>query len=118
MVLVYGDSRALVIDGAYQFASGVGLISTELSSVSLAIGAYMTVVGIGFLTRNEVFRSNYLPLCFIALVAGVWTAVEGTRVASFHANLGYLLCAIGAVRALSAGVMTRKAGKTVTTLAR
>ena len=107
-----------VLDGAYQFASGIGLLSTELSGMSVAIGAFMTVAGVGFLTRNEVFRSHYLPLCFIALCAGVWTAIDGTRVSAFNANLGYMLCAVGAARALSAGVMARLAGKTVTHLAR
>jgi hypothetical protein len=107
-----------IVDGVFHFASGIGLVSSGLSGVSLAIGSFMTVVGIGFLTRNEVFRSHYLPLCFLALVAGVWTAIEGTRVASYDANLGYLICAIGAVRALSAGVMTRLADKSITTLAR
>jgi hypothetical protein len=107
-----------VIDGGYQFASGVGLLSTELSGVSVVIGAFMIVTGLGFLSRNEVFRSHYLPLCFIALCAGVWTAVEGTRTSASNANLGYMLCAVGAARALSAGLMARLAGKTVTHLAR
>jgi hypothetical protein len=107
-----------VIDGGYQFASGVGLLNSELSGMSVAIGAFMMVTGLGFLSRNEGFRSHYLPLCFIALCAGVWTAIDGTRMSATNANLGYILCAIGAARALSAGVMSKLAGKTVTHLVR
>lgn len=107
-----------VIDGGYQFASGTGLLSTELSGVSVVIGAFMIVTGLGFLSRNEVFRSHYLPLCFIALCAGVWTAIEGTGVSAYNPNLGYALCAIGAARAFSAGMMAKLAGKTITHLAR
>ena len=107
-----------VLDGAYQFASGIGLLGAELSGMSVAIGAFMTVTGLGFLSRNEGFRSHYMPLCFIALCAGVWTAIDGTRMSATNANLGYLLCAMGAARALSAGVMAKLAGKTITRLAR
>ena len=107
-----------VIDGGYQFASGVGLLNSELSGMSVAIGAFMMVTGLGFLSRNEGFRSHYLPLCFIALCAGVWTAIDGTRMSATNANLCYILCAIGAARALSAGIMSKLAGKTVTHLVR
>jgi hypothetical protein len=107
-----------VLDGVYQFGSGIGLFGSTLNGISVAIGAFMTVTGLGFLSRNEVFRSHYMPLCFLALCAGVWTAVDGMRSSAVSANTAYLLCAIGAARALTAGLMSTLAGKTYTKLAR
>ena len=107
-----------IADGIYMFGSGVGLIGASLSAASVAIGAFLTVTGIGLLVRNEVFRSHYMALCFIALCAGVWTAIDGSRTVAANMGLGYFLCALGAVRALSAGMMARLTGKTTTKLAR
>ena len=107
-----------ILDGIYMFGSGVGLVGQSLSGISVAIGAFMTVTGIGLLVRNEVFRAHYMGLCFVALCAGVWTAIDGTRTVATSAGVGYTLCALGAARALSAGLMARLTGKTTTRLAR
>jgi hypothetical protein len=85
--------------------------------LALLIGMFLTVVGIGFLTRNEFFTANYMRICMAALLLGVWTAFEGTRLSGTNTSLSYILCVAGGVRALTAGVMTRVASNSKSQLA-
>ena len=107
-----------ILDGAFNLAAGVGIISLGLSGIAVAVGALVGVIGTGFLLRSQVFRNHYMSLCFVVLCTGVATALEGTKLSSQFATAGYVLCLSGAVRALSAGLMAKLAAKTVSKYAR
>ena len=107
-----------ILDGAFNLAAGVGVISLGMSGIAVAVGAVVGVIGAGFLMRSPVFRNHYMSLCFIVLCTGVATTIEGTKLSAQFATAGYVLCLAGAVRALSAGLMAKLAARTVSKYAR
>lgn len=107
-----------IAEGLFHLAGGTGVIPIPLSPIMMVVGAVLLVIGAGFLYRPHAFRTSYHLLSGLVLVAGTAAAVEGMRISASHGWLGAVVAGLGGVTALTAGLMTYVAGRTITTFAR